>query len=431
MEMTSQQDSQVQIQENMWIEIIRQMEKMYAELADSQAESERKSRELQEAKEFTDHIIQSMVDGLIVVDAEGTVKMVNKALLHLLGYQENEIIGQPVEILFDDRASTEEPRAPRLQQWTWSEAIVIKNAEVNCRRKTGECIPVMLSGSPIRDSDGEMIGAVAVAKDLRETKALLLRAAQAEVERAKAAELEKAYTTLQQLQAQVIQAEKMASLGKLAAGVAHEINNPLGGILLYSQILLEQMQSDQAATEILEKIIKQATRCKDIVRGLLDFARQAEPSIELHNVNTIAEETLGLLQNQSLFHNIRILKTLDPRIPSIPMDASQIQQVFMNIILNAAEAMEGNGDLTIRTRLTEDHDFVEIEFTDTGCGIPKENLDKIFEPFFTTKSAGKGTGLGLAICYGVVHRHGGTIEVTSEEGKGTTFHIKLPVKRQL
>lgn len=423
-------DSEEQVQESMWIEIIRQMETMYAQLANSQAEIERKSKELQEAKEFTDNIIGSMVDGLIVVDSLGNIKMVNKATLALLGYQEDEIIGRPVEILFDDATSRKKLFFAATQQRRLLKESIVRDVEVDCRRKTDERIPMTFSGSTIRHSDGEIVGAVAVAKDLRETKRLLVKAAEAEAERAKAAELERAYRELQQLQAQLIQAEKMASVGKLAAGVAHELNNPLTGILLYSHLLLEQMDPDNASRENLEKIVKQTTRCKDIVKGLLDFARQAEPKIEPHDINGLVDEALSLIESQSLFHNIRVIKSFRSSLPHIAVDAAQIQQVFINIILNAAEAMEGNGDLTIETSHLEDSGFVAIQFTDTGCGIPRAILDTIFDPFFTTKRVGQGTGLGLAICYGIIQRHGGTIDVTSEEGTGTTFTIKLPVKKE-
>lgn len=423
-------ETEEQLQESMWIEIISQMERMYAELANSQAEIEKKSRELQEAKEFTDNIIASMVDALIVVDSLGNIRMVNKATLDLLGYQENEIIGKPVQLLLNDESSREKLFFAGTQRWRLFKGSVVRDLEVDCRRKTGEKIPMTFSGSTIKDSDGEIVGAVSVAKDLRETKRLLVKAAEAEAERAKATELGKAYAELQQLQAQLIQAEKMASVGKLAAGVAHEINNPLAGILLYSSLVLEELPADAAMRKNVEKIVKQTTRCKDIVKGLLDFARQAEPRIELYDINKLVEETLSLIQSQSLFHNIRVIKAFYGSLPYIAVDGAQIQQVFMNIILNAAEAMEGHGELTIETSLIEDSGFVTIKFTDTGCGIPAAILDKIFEPFFTTKSVGQGTGLGLAICYGIVQRHGGTIDVRSEAGRGATFMIKLPLKKE-
>ncbi|MDI6839702.1 MAG: ATP-binding protein [bacterium] len=194
--------------------------------------------------------------------------------------------------------------------------------------------------------------------------------------------------------------------------------------------------NDRIIKQAQEKIAKEATRCKDIVKGLLDFARQTEPKLELSNINSVIEEVLSLVGKQPLFMNIQILKELNLSIPMIMIDRSQIQQVFTNILVNAGEAMsEGscgkeNGKLTIKTTTSPDSLFVKISFTDTGCGISRENIGKIFDPFFTTKKAGKGTGLGLAVSYGIVQRHNGNIEVVSELGKGTTFTVNLPINKK-
>jgi two-component system NtrC family sensor kinase len=227
---------------------------------------------------------------------------------------------------------------------------------------------------------------------------------------------------------QIMKSERLATLGQLAAGVAHEINNPLGAILMYSHLSLEEMEADDPRRKNLEKVTAEATRCKNIVRGLLDFARQSEPNVVEADANEILRRTLSLLQNQAQFHNITITTTLCDSLPKAMMDSSQIQQVFTNIILNAAEAIEGQGEVKIATRTVEDGRSIEIEFTDTGCGIPRENLEKIFDPFFTTKEVGRGTGLGLAVSYGIIARHKGTIEVKSSPGKGTTFIARLPLK---
>jgi two-component system NtrC family sensor kinase len=227
---------------------------------------------------------------------------------------------------------------------------------------------------------------------------------------------------------QIMKSERLATLGQLAAGVAHEINNPLGAILMYSHLSLEEMDKDDPRRKNLEKVTAEATRCKNIVRGLLDFARQSEPNVQEADANEILRRTLSLLQNQAQFHNITITTTLRDSLPKAMMDSSQIQQVFTNIILNAAEAIEGQGEVKITTRTVEDGQSIEIEFTDTGCGIPQENLEKIFDPFFTTKEVGRGTGLGLAVSYGIIARHKGSIEVKSSPSKGTTFIIRLPLK---
>ncbi|MBN2506545.1 MAG: cache domain-containing protein [Verrucomicrobia bacterium] len=225
----------------------------------------------------------------------------------------------------------------------------------------------------------------------------------------------------------IMESERLAHIGQLAAGVAHEINNPLQGIVTYSHLLLERAATVNGTRESLEKIVKQANRCRDIIRGLLDFARQRKPEKRLSNVNRILEECIALVDNQALFLNIRIVTHLAQDLPRVLMDPSQIQQVFMNMIINAAEAMNGTGQLTLTTRHVIADSAVEVQFTDSGHGIKEEDLDRIFSPFFTTKEVGHGTGLGLAISYGIVKEHKGTITVESQEGQGATFSIRLPV----
>lgn len=225
----------------------------------------------------------------------------------------------------------------------------------------------------------------------------------------------------------VAEAERLAMIGQLAAGVAHEINNPLTGILIYCDLLLKNIPQDSPLRKNLEKINTEAMRCKTIVKGLLDFARQKEPEIEDSSINQIIDSTLALIKSQAMFLNIKINKDFNQSLPLIRIDPAQIQQVFMNIILNAAEAMNGQGNLTIRTNISEDKKYVEVSFTDTGPGIPPEHMRKIFEPFFTTKEATHGVGLGLAISKRIVENHNGEIEVKTELNKGTIFVVKLPV----
>jgi two-component system NtrC family sensor kinase len=229
---------------------------------------------------------------------------------------------------------------------------------------------------------------------------------------------------------QIMKSERLATLGQLAAGVAHEINNPLGAILMYTHLSLEEMEADDPCRKNLEKVAGETTRCRDIVKGLLDFARQTEPKIESSDINEILNRTLSLVENQASFQNVKINKLLSPSLPEIMMDSSQMQQVFTNIILNAAESIEGEGELTVVTRMAPDNENIEIEFTDTGCGISLESYEKIFDPFFTTKEVGHGTGLGLAVSFGIVTRHRGTIDVRSEPGKGSTFVVRLPLKNE-
>ncbi len=234
---------------------------------------------------------------------------------------------------------------------------------------------------------------------------------------------------LQKVQDQLIRAGKMAALGELAAGVAHEINNPLTGVLTFSSLMLKKVDDKHPWKRDLENIVEQTTRCRNIVRGLLDFARQRKPDKKEWDINKLIEQTIGLLENQARFQNIKIVKEFKKDMPMLFLDGDQIQQVFMNILINAADAMAGSmGTLTVKTDLRDGKAL--ISFTDTGCGMSREQLSRVFTPFFTTKETGKGTGLGLAISYGIVQSHNGDIEVESEVGRGSTFRIKLPIDRQ-
>jgi two-component system NtrC family sensor kinase len=234
---------------------------------------------------------------------------------------------------------------------------------------------------------------------------------------------------LQKVQDQLIRAGKMAALGELAAGVAHEINNPLTGVLTFSSLMLKKVDENHPWKKDLENIVQQTTRCRNIVRGLLDFARQRKPDKKEWDIHMLIDQTLTLIEKQARFQNIKIVKEFKTDIPMLFIDADQVLQVFMNIIINAADAMSGDGGtLTIKTNMKDG--IAEVSFTDTGCGMPKEHLSKLFAPFFTTKETGKGTGLGLAISYGIIQSHNGEIEVESEIGKGSTFRIKLPIEKQ-
>jgi two-component system NtrC family sensor kinase len=236
-------------------------------------------------------------------------------------------------------------------------------------------------------------------------------------------ELQVSHQELEQAQTQLIRTEKLASIGQLAAGVAHEINNPLGTILIYSHLIQKSLEPDDPKREDIALVISEANRAKDIVQGLLSFAREKKLRASEVNVNDILEEVLSLVVNQSLFHNIKIKKSFDQGPQTIVADETQLKQVFLNIILNAAQAMEGNGKLTISTIF--DKKQIKIKIADIGPGIPPEVMGKLFSPFFTTKE--KGTGLGLAISYGIIERHQGKIDVETDLGKGSTFVITLPV----
>ncbi len=228
------------------------------------------------------------------------------------------------------------------------------------------------------------------------------------------------------MQARVAQSERLASLGMLAAGVAHEVNNPLGGILALTALTLEDMPREDPNRENLEEVIKQTARCRDIVKGLLEFSRESEITAEPVDLNKILQETLSLVARQAHFFNIIVTSRFHPGLPPVMADGSQLQQVFLNVIINAVQAMEEKGSLEITTRPCSENRFVEALISDSGPGIPPEKIDHIFDPFFTTKPSGQGTGLGLSIAYGIVRKHGGMITASGSLGQGTTFTIRIP-----
>lgn len=237
--------------------------------------------------------------------------------------------------------------------------------------------------------------------------------------------VEERTTELLAMQNQMAQSEKLASMGRLAAGVAHEINNPLGGIMAFSMTALEDCDPGDPMRENLDTIVKQTLRCREIVKGLLDFSRQSETEVTRMEVNSVVQNTLALLEKQAIFHNIKTIRRLQEKLPLVFIDPHQMQQVFINILLNAADAMEESGTLTVETSADGNGKEVLIRISDTGKGIEEKDLAMVFEPFYTTKKVGEGTGLGLAIAHGVVSRAGGRIEVSSRPGE-TTFSIYLP-----
>jgi len=232
---------------------------------------------------------------------------------------------------------------------------------------------------------------------------------------------------LKESQEQLIQAEKLTSLGQLAASIAHEINNPLAGVLIYTQLLSKKVAGDtfkkEEALGYLSKMESEVSRCSRIIRNLLDFARQTEPMLRLSDINQVIEQVLAMVGHQAKLQNIEVVKEFSPSLPKVMADFDQLQQIFTNLTLNAIQAMPDGGRLTIRSSAVDSE--VRIDVQDTGSGISKENMSKLFTPFFTTKSKGKGVGLGLAVVHGIIERHKGRIKVQSEVGKGTTFSVYL------
>jgi signal transduction histidine kinase len=219
----------------------------------------------------------------------------------------------------------------------------------------------------------------------------------------------------------------MASLGQLAAGVAHEINNPLTGVLFYASLLLERTDLDEDARDDLSYIVEDANRCKNIVKSLLVYSRSTDSNKRIVHINELVEQSLKLMRDQKKFRNIQIRRILDDEMMLIQADVSKLNQVIINLIMNAADAMDGSGKITLYTYRDKPNKKVFLEVKDTGGGIPRENLSKIFDPFFTTKEVGKSTGLGLSIVYGIIEEHGGRISVKETGAKGTTFIMEFPM----
>jgi len=242
-------------------------------------------------------------------------------------------------------------------------------------------------------------------------------------------EVEKKTEEIRRTQAQLIHAEKLASLGRMAAGVAHEINNPLTGIVTFAHLMLKRVPQESQEREDLEVIIEQADRCSRIIKGLLGFARATAVQKSPTDINEVLNRSIQMVSSKADFHNIKFNINLTDNLTPVIADPSQLQQVFLNILVNAGDAMDGRGTITISTRkvFEDEKPFVEIEFTDTGPGISEENMGKIFEPFFSTKPVGKGTGLGLAVSHGIIQEHKGKIFVKSEPGHGASFFIRLPL----
>jgi PAS domain S-box-containing protein len=235
-------------------------------------------------------------------------------------------------------------------------------------------------------------------------------------------------TDKKRLEDQLARSEKLAAVGQLAAGVAHEINNPLGGILVYSYLMLEDLPPDHPERHQVEKIIREATRCKEIIKGLLDFSRQHPSRFKPIDINTLVTELLGLVENHLSFQNVSLQKHLDPNLPPVQGDKSKLEQVFLNLFMNAGEAMAGYGTLSVTTTQNT-QGAVEIRVSDTGPGIHPDHLPRLFDPFFTTKEVGRGVGLGLSVSYGIIKQHRGRIYADAAAPIGATFIIELPAAK--
>jgi two-component system NtrC family sensor kinase len=238
-------------------------------------------------------------------------------------------------------------------------------------------------------------------------------------------------------QAETLRGEKLASVGLLAAGIAHELNNPLTGVLTFSHLVREKMPEGSPEAEDMDLVIRETRRCASIIRRLLDFAREKAPEQKYVDLNQVIEDTVSIVDVQARVRDIEIRLDLDRELPKVWADADLVKQVVMNMLVNAQQAIEGGGSITVQSRRCKAPrsaepgaaavPMVELVITDTGCGIPEKDLQRIFDPFFTSKEVGKGTGLGLSVSHGIVAAHGGSIEVQSRVGAGSTFRVYLPI----
>ncbi len=368
----------------------RQLQTYREEL--EQKVSER-TREIEETKQYLENLLENANDVIYTLDTDQRFTYVN-GKVGVWGYRKDDLLGRPYLSLLSRRH-----RGRRLKNTLDIGAKQVYEVEVVTRM--GETRTVMVSVSPLNGAEGEILGVLGIARDMTETK---------------------------KLEQQIRNSEKLASVGKLAAGVAHEINNPLGGILNCLYNLKKGTLSPARQEEYWMSMEDGVRRVQKIVRQLLDFSQQHEPEFSPTDINQVVDRVLVLTNHLFGSSGIRLETALGHSLPSLMVDRHMIEQVLMNLILNAVQAMKNGGTLTIRTSVVEG--ICRVEVSDTGSGIPPAVLPRIFDPFFTTKSEGEGTGLGLSVSLGIVERHGGKILVDSEVGKGTTFTLCLPLSRE-
>ncbi|MBN2123086.1 MAG: PAS domain S-box protein [Deltaproteobacteria bacterium] len=362
-------------------------------------------KELHDTKEFLGKIIHSSASAIVAADRAGNILIMNEAAEDLFGYSFEEADKlKSVESIYPPG------KAREIMKMLRDESIggkgKLPSTEIMILNSQGEEVPVRITASIIYEGDRE-IASMGIFNDLRERIAV-----------------EK---ELKEAQIKLAQSEKMASMGQLAAGVAHEINNPLTGILFYAGLALETLDDKSPIKENLEFIVEDVHRCKTIVKNLLAYSRRTNTTKNILQLNTLVDQSLNLIRDQRLFGNIIVQKELSDEMMLIQADTNQLSQVIINLVINAGDAMQGEGILTLRSYRDKPSRKVYLEVADTGCGIPGENLPKIFDPFFTTKEPGKGTGLGLSTSYGIIQENGGQISVKKTGPEGTTFLVELPL----
>jgi len=361
-------------------------------------------RELREANEFLTRLIESSVDGIIATDMKGDILVFNSGAERLLGYKSEEVIGKmnirevyPPGIA---KVVMEKMRSPE-----YGGVGKLSSFQIVHRNKRGELIDGNLSAAIIYDETGKETASVGIFADLRER----LR-----IER-----------ELQETQQRLSEAEKLGALGRLTSQVAHELNNPIYGIMNSLELLKGEVSPQSPKRRFLDMSLEETKRITELLRNMLSFSRPDKEAKEPTDVNKILEELITFLARQLRDHNVKVEKDLDPNLPELAASPNQLRQVFLNLILNARNAMPYGGKLGLLTET--DGENVVVRIKDTGVGIPKEIQGKIFEAFFTTQEKKRGVGLGLSACYGIVKEHHGEITVESELGKGSTFSVILPV----
>ena len=352
-----------------------------------------KARELDRMRLFSERIVDSLSDGLLVLDVEDRVVRWNPRLEELYGLSRGTAVGARLEDLFD----ADFVRRLREARAETPAHGVLYRVPLVSRHEPPRPLQVNAATAPLQAPDGSQGGTTVIVEDI---------------------------TSRVRLEEQLQISEKMASIGLLAAGVAHEVNTPLTGISSFTQMLLDGADPADPRTRLLEKIERQTFRAARIVNGLLNLARPSDAKGPL-DLNAVINDVLGLLEHQLETGNVRVRRMLAETPPVVHGVELKIQQVFLNLFLNARDSMPAGGWLTVSTRYVDGRAVVEVG--DTGAGIQAEHLSRIYDPFFTTKAAGQGTGLGLSITYGVIQEHQGTIECDSQPGRGTRFRIRLPL----
>ena len=360
---------------------------------------ETKAIELERLKAYTDNIIESINVAVIAFDVNGCITSCNCAFEKLYAATRQQITGAGIEAIFPRDILTSIQKISGTDSWNIKSSAHM--SKLYMENKLGKRLFVNLSLIPLQEYAAGNPGFLIVLDNITEK-----------------AELEE----------QLLQAEKLSSIGLLAAGIAHEINTPIAGISSYTQMLLKDLPESDRRKKVLEKIENQTFRAAEIINGLLNFSRLSGSQFRDLNINQLIHESLILLKHQLQGNQINVESKLDPSLPMVYGNSGKLQQVFINLFLNARDAMPSGGNLKIETAMNES--MVVIDILDNGTGISDENQKRIFDPFFTTKTLGKGTGLGLSVSYGIIQEHGGRILVDSHAGEGTHFKLKLPIRLQ-